>query len=84
MFALQRLDAAQFIVTDHTLALASQLSGLSIASIDSLDFLIGLLIGAGRQPIAAQMGLNGPLFLKDDRRDAARWPLSMRAVPTFL
>jgi hypothetical protein len=72
MFALQRLNTAQFIITDHPLTLVSQLEGLAIVIIDVADLLIRLLIAAGRQPVTAQMGLNIPLFLKDVRRDAAR------------
>jgi hypothetical protein len=73
MFAFEGLHSGQFIVTNHLFALLSQLWGALIQVIDVADFLIGLLIVPRGQPVAAEMGFDVPLFLKDVRRDAARW-----------
>lgn len=73
MFPLQGLHAGQFIVTDDPLALVSQLLSPLIQAIDITDFLIPLLIEGRGQPIPDLMGLKIPLFLKDDRRGAAKW-----------
>jgi hypothetical protein len=44
MFALEGLHPGQLIVTDHPLALLSQVRGALIQVVDIADFLIRLLI----------------------------------------
>ena len=70
MCAFEGLQAGQFIVTDHLLALLSQLRGALIQVVDIADLLICLVVKTRRQPIPDQMGFDIALFLKDVRRDA--------------
>src|SRR5947209_18461685 len=62
MFALQGLDACQFISTYRPFALLSQLGGLVIDLTDGYDGFFAMRISRGREPIADQMRLEIPLF----------------------
>src|SRR5258706_3497297 len=62
IFALQGLDASQFISTDCALALLCPCRCLTIDRTDITDFLIQLLISGRGQPIAYQMRFESPLF----------------------
>jgi hypothetical protein len=73
MFAFESLHPGHFIIADDPFILLSQCGGTLIQVIDVLDFLITPFILAGCQPIADQMRFEIALFLKDVRRDAARY-----------
>ena len=70
MRAFEGLHAGQFIVTDHLLALLSQLRGALIQVVDIADLLICPVVKTGRQPLPDQMGFDIALFLKDVQHDA--------------
>src|SRR5947209_10122334 len=62
MFALQGLDACQFISTYRPFALLSPLGGLVIELTDGYDGFFAMRISRWREPIADQMRLEIPLF----------------------
>src|SRR3989442_14405238 len=62
MFALQGLDACQFIGTDRAFALLSQLGRLLIDLTDGHDGFLAMRISRWCEPIADQMRFEVPLF----------------------
>ena len=62
MFALQGLDACQFIGTDRAFALLSQLGGLLIDLTNGHDGFFAMRISRWREPRADQMRFEVPLF----------------------
>ena len=79
MFALQRLNTAQFIGTDHPFTLLGQFGRLTVQAIDVCHLFIKMFIGCRRQPVADQMRFEIALFLKASPRDEVRCDPQSRA-----
>jgi hypothetical protein len=64
MFAFQGLHAGQFVGGEHPFALRRQVGRLAIQFVDVGDLGIELLVTCGCEPVADQVWLKIPLFLK--------------------
>ena len=73
MFALQRLDPGHFVSREHPLAGRQQGWGLRIEGGQVRHLLLGQGIRLGIEPVAAFVGLDLGLILKNDRHGARRW-----------
>jgi hypothetical protein len=73
--ALQRLDAAHLVATQHMNSSVAQTLGLGIQGTNLLDLLreLGRVITARMQPVAAAMWCNFSLTLKSARPNGLKY-----------